>query len=281
MQILKLAVIKEIKLYTWLHTRKKMKNKPNTKGNLYFIENAYGLFILFYFLMIIFFNMLLDRTFFLEAKYSMTAIWSPWFTIHIVIFVILSIFITLLRLLILKFRCTWPSDYEEYGTLLDRFNIVFRLTFDYHSYGYRNAGEPYNNLMSLRTRSIIGYILMISSIVIAPLLFYRLIWWGEDLNAVTIFRYTIYNIHIASLFVLGVMNICFGIESEILKKFEAAKSSNMIKNAQLVSINFNGGWCKLDGEAFPIKLLRDESSKRVEEVYIDTSTEDQKKFINI
>ena len=223
--------------------------------------------------------MLLDRTFFLEAKYSMTAIWSPWFSVQIVFFIILSLFIILLRLLILKYRFTWPPHVSS-ETLLDGFNNIFRMIFDSSSYGFVNAGQPYNNLMSLRTRSIIGYIFIISSLIIAPVLF-CLLCWGEHFKAITIFRYVIFNIHIAAVFALGILNICFGIESEIIKKFESAKTSNMIENAQLVSINFNGGWCEIDGEAFQIKLLRDESSKRVEEVYIDVSTEDKEKYIYI
>jgi hypothetical protein len=255
------------------------KNKANEKGNLYLIENVYGIFIICYFLLIFFYNMLVDRTFFLEEKYSMTAIWSPWFSVQILLFIILSLFIILHRLLILKFRFAWPNEFTP-ESLTDGFNQLFRLTFDSRSFGQRNAGQPYNNLMSLRTRSIIGYIFIISSVIIAPLIFY-LLCWGEQLKAITIFRFIIFNINIASLFTLGILNICFGIESEIIKKFEAAKSSNVIENAELISVNFNGGWCRLNGKEYPIKLLRDESSKRIEELYIDKSAEDQKKYIYI
>ena len=250
------------------------------KGNLALIEMGYMAAVVFYIISIVIYHGTVERTFFLERKYSMTAIWSVWFSISIVTACVSCIFIVFLRVLILKFRTFWGRKYDVHYNFLDGFSLYYRAIFDFN--GFNHWGDQFNlfnNLHSLRTRASIGHRFVTISLLLVPILFAYSIFWIPNRTPVIILRFIIFNIHLVFIFTMGVINILHGIEPEIKRRF-ALWQMTEDKSAMLLSVNIDGGCCEINGEIYAIKLQRNKF-KRVEKLYIDKSTNDQEIYIYI
>jgi len=78
---------------------------------------------------------------------------------------------------------------------------------------------------------------------------------------------------------MGVINILYGIEPEIKRRFALWQIAEK-NSATIHSVNIDGGCCEIQGKFYLLKLERNKD-KRVENLYIDKSTNDQEIYIYI
>ena len=241
-----------------MNNEKKVERPVN--GNMTAIEMVLLLSSIFYFLSIVQYYYVEQGRFFLDGEKSMTTNLIIWLSLSTALIFVCLLFIILSRILTLKFRTEWSNDV---------FSRLIRLATD--SGGLTQWEMNFNSLHSLRIRSKIGYIFITTCLILVPILFIYILFWSSARTPINVFRIIIFSIHLVFIFTMGVINILYGIEPEIKRRFALWQMLEK-KSAILLSVNIDGGCCKINEKIYFLELERTKD-KRVKKLFIDKNTE--------